>query len=302
MLSSSTLLPTGIGQSGQLSLLHRALHRAQILLEFSAFYRLQQLAKALSLVQLLKIQPKFIYKYLSPYTALSFSRPMRLAAILNHYQFLVERVTPDFFAALSCSPVLWQQQCGPDQLAITLSYPTCTGYEGELSLNFSVNAVVVQVISFAIVPGRLVGSASAQALFICQVQGTRNAPLLRHATKALHDITPATLLVHAAHGLASALGIGQLVGISTEEQLCRDKISFDYASFWQQFEGQRTAANLFLLAGPAAEKPIQQIKSNHRARTLRKRQAKQQLRLAVAQQFGALCLGQPLQALGSGRD
>jgi len=299
MLSSITLLATGIAQSGQLSLLHRALHRAQILLEFSAFFRLQQLAKTLSLVQLLKIQPKFIYKYLSPYTALSFSRPMRLAAILNHYQFLVERVTPHFFAALTRSPVLWQQ-CGPDQLAITLSYPTCTGYEGELSLNFSVDGVVVQVISFVIVPGRLVGSASAQALFICQVQGTRNAPLLRHATKALHDITPATLLVHAAHGLASALGIGQLVGISTEEQLCRDKISFDYASFWQQFEGQRTAANLFLLAGPAAEKPIQQIKSNHRARTLRKRLAKQQLRLAVAQQFGALCLGQPVQAAGFG--
>jgi len=288
MMPSFTLPTNRLTGARQPNYLQRALLRAEIVLEFSAFYRLQQLAKTLSLVQLLKIQPKFIYKYLSPYTARSFSRPMRLAAILNHYQFLVKSVAPDFFTALSHPAVLWQQASGPDHLSITLSYPMHTPYEGELSLNFCVNDIIVQVISFVIVPGQLVGSTSEQALFICQVQGTRNALLLRQATKAMHDSTPATLLVHAAHGLASALGIRQLVGISTEEQLCRDKINFDYASFWQQFDGQRTAANLFLLAGPNSEKPIQQIKSNHRARTLRKRQCKQQLRATVAQEFAAV--------------
>ena len=271
--------------------LDRSIRRAQIFLELPDFWRLQQLADALALLPLLKIQSKFIYKYLSPYAARSFSRKMRLAAILHHYRFLRQRVAPGFFAGLAHAPVLWQQQCGPDLFSIALGFPPRSGFEGELTLSFYCNATVLQVISFVLVPGALVGSPSPQALFICQVQGERQPELLKHATRSLHDCTPAVLLVNAAYGLAKALRIGQVVGISTEEQLCRDKISFDYASFWQQFDGQRTAANLFLLATPVLEKPIQQIKSKHRARTLRKRLAKQQLRAAVAQQFSALCLG-----------
>lgn len=267
--------------------LDRGMRRAQILLEFPDFLRLQQLAEELALVRLLRIQPKFIYKYLSPYAALSFTRQMRLAAVLTHYQFLRQRVGPSFFASLAHGPVLWQQQCEDDLFTISLCFPVRSGFEGELTLRFCCNKTVLQVISFVIVPGALVSSPSERALFICQVQGERHPELLKHATKALSDSTPAVLLIHAAYGLASALHIGQVVGISTEEQLCSAKISFNYAAFWQQFDGQRTAANLFLLATPALEKPIQQIKSKHRARTLRKRQCKQQLRATVAQNFEA---------------
>jgi uncharacterized protein VirK/YbjX len=286
MLQTFTL-PASFPGTGYLD---RGMLRAQILLEFPSFLRLQQLAEELTLVRLLRIQPKFIYKYLSPYAALSFTRRMRLAAMLTHYQFLRQRVVPTFFADLSHSPVLWQQQCEDSLFTISLGFPSRSGFEGELTLRFCCNETVLQVISFVIVPGTLVSSASEHALFICQVQGERQPELLKQATKALNDSTPAVLLVHAAYGLASALHIGQVVGISTEEQLCNTKIIFDYAGFWQQFDGQRTAANLFLLAIPAAEKSIQQIKAKHRARTLRKRQGKQQLRAAVAQQFSALCL------------
>lgn len=296
---SLTMLHTLASQSNNLpaklvpSYFNRGVRRAQILLEFLDFRRLQELSEELALARLLK-QPKFVYKYLSPYSALSFTRKMRLAAILHHYQFLRQRVVPPFFASLAHAPVLWQQQKGEDLFTISLGFPTRTGFEGELTLSFCCNSTVLQVISFVIVPGALVGSSSKQALFICQVQGERHPELLKHATKALHDSTPAVLLVHAAYGLAAALRIDQLVGISTEEQLCNTKISFDYAAFWQQFDGQRTASNFFLLAIPAAEKPIRLVKSKYRARTLRKRQSKQQLRAAVAQHFSALCLGQAL--------
>ena len=299
-LSYSSVLQTFTSikkqHSGQLgaSYFDRGLLRAQLLLELPDFLRLQQLAEELALVRLLRIQPKFIYKHLSPYAALSFTRRMRLAAILTHYQFLRQRVAPAFFTSLAHYPVLWQQQSEGDLFTISVGFPARSGFEGELTLRFCCNATVLQVISFVIVPGALVGSPSEHALFICQVQGERQPELLKHATKTLHDSTPAVLLVHAAYALASALRIGQVAGISTEEQLCSTKISFDYAGFWQQFEGQRTATNLFLLATPTAEKPIQHIKSKHRARTLRKRQSKLLLRAAVAQQFSALCLGQAL--------
>jgi len=269
------------------SYFERGMQRAQILLEFPDFRRLRHLANSLSITQLLGHEAKFIYKYLSPYVANSFTRKMRLAAILTHYQFLVARVAPAFFTAVARQPVLWQQQVGEALFTITLSYPLRSGYEGELSLNFCLNSTILQVVSFLIVPGGLVGSTDAQALLISQVQGTRHAALLKHATKTLHDITPAVLLVNAAYGLATALGIRQAIGISLEEQLCHTRSYFDYNGFWQQFDGQLTTNQMYLLDIPAPEKPIEQVKSKHRARTLRKRHYRQQLRAAVAAHFAA---------------
>ncbi|WP_229725239.1 DUF535 family protein [Hymenobacter baengnokdamensis] len=237
-----------------------------------------------ALNQLLERQPRFLYKYLSRYIALSFSRTTRLAVLLNHYDFLTDFVGPGFFNLVASQPVIWQEQRGTDRFAISLSYPSVVGFEAELSLNLMSNGVLLQVVSFVIVPGRLVGATSRQAILISQVQGTAHQGRYRHATRALLDITPATLLVQAAYGLAAALHIDQTVGISTEEQLSFGTGShFNYNAFWEQQEGIRTAANLFLLPLIPFQKPLDSIKSKHRARTLRKRHYKQALRQAVEQ-------------------
>lgn len=263
----------------------------QTLLNFADAQRLKALTTSLAVAPLLERQPRFRYKYLSDYLAVSFSRTIRLKTILNHYHFLAEKTTPAFFGTLPQQPVIWREICGDSTFTISLSYPKYVGFEGELSLNFSCNSTLLQVVSFVIMPGHVVGAAGTQVLLFGQVQGTRNAALLKHATKTLHDITPAALLVNAAYALAEALGIEQAAGVSTAEQLSHGNSStFDYDGFWRQFGGQPTIHNLFLLDIPAAEKPISSIKPNHRARTLRKRQYKEQLRTAIAQHFEAVFL------------
>ncbi len=253
-------------------------------MDYAGFQRVKHLATALPLEQLLERQPRFTYKYLSRYTAVSFSRRKRLTVILNHYDFLTATVGADFFRLVASKPVIWQEQRGADNFTIVLSYPALVGFEGELSLSLRVNDVLAQVVSFVIVPGHLVGSGSAQTLFLSQVQGAHHPALYKHATKTLLDITPAALLVNAAYGLAAALGIRHAAGISTAEQLSHGSGNrFDYDAFWAQFGGERTADQLFLLTVPAPEKPLESLKSNHRARTLRKRQYKLALRRAVEQ-------------------
>lgn len=269
----------------------QGLRSLQALLDYEDFQQVRQLATTLPLGMLLERQPRFAYKYLSRYLAASFPRRARLAALLHHYRFLAARLRPEFFMQLHQQPVLWQARQGADTFAITLAYPQQIGFECELLLKFLVNGQLVQVVGFAVVPGALVGVAARHALFFSQVQGTRRADLLRRATKALHDVTPAMLLVHAAYGLAEALGIGAAVGISTEEQLCVPAgPCFDYNGFWEQLRGERLPQHLYALAVPAPERPLHEIKSNHRARTLRKRQLKQELRAAVAAQVQALFL------------
>ena len=274
-----------LNQPGLLAVKH-GFRSLQTLLNFADAQRLKHLTQCLAVAPLLERQPRFRYKYLSRYLAASFSRTTRLKTILNHYHFLAAQTRPAFFAQVSQQPTIWRETWGDSSFTISLSYPQYADFEGELSLNFYLNSTLLQVVSFVIVPGQVVGVAGAQALLFGQVQGTRNAALLKQTTKTLHDITPAALLVNAAYGLAEALDIGHAAGVSTAEQLCyRTGSYFDYDGFWQQFGGQPTVHNLFLLDIPAAEKPLAEVKAKHRARTLRKRLYKQQVRAAVAAHF-----------------
>lgn len=256
------------------------------LLTYPELRRMQALTTALPLQPLLAQQHRFVYKYLSSYTAASFSRSQRLAAILQHYAFLGAVAKPQFFAALAGRVVLWQEQHGDDVFTISLSYPLFAFFEGELSLNFSVNSTVVQVVVFVVVPGQLVQLPDAQTMLVGQVQGMQYPELIKLATKSLQDITPAALLVNAAYGLAAAWQLPHLAGVSKQQQLSvrtRTSGGFDYDRFWEQFNGQRTAANFYMLAVNDPEKPLEEVKAKYRARTLRKRQFKQGVRTAVEQ-------------------
>ena len=269
--------------------LKQAVRHLQTLLYYSDFQRLKHLVASLPLGPLLARQPRFLHKYLSPYIAASFGPTARLAVLLHHYQFLKHQSGPAFFSAVAGHAVLWRDVHGPDVFTIFLAYPLRVGFEAELSLHFALNNTVLQVVGFVIAPGPVVGMASGPVLLFSQVQGTRDVGLLKHATKTLHEIPPAILLVNAAYGLMAALGIAQAAGVGTENQLSAGPTTyFDYTSFWHKLLGHQTTPGAPLqLPVPTPEKPIAQIASNHRGRNLRKRRYKQSIRETVEQQARA---------------
>ena len=284
----SNLISTlrGLSDLPGLLQLKNSFRHIQAVANRTEFAQMQQLVDTLPLAALLKCQPRFVYKYLTSYAAASFSRAVRLATILHHYQFLAAVVRPDFFTIVAQQPILWQDSVGEEQFRIELSYPVLAWFEGELSLHFLANDTLVQMLTFVIVPGTTVGLAAPQVLLISQVQGTKNGELLKHTTKCLHELTPASLLVNVAYGLAAALGLDHAVGISTREQLGRgSKLHFDYNSFWQQFRGEWLATPFYQLDMNAPEKPIEEVKAKYRSRTLRKRQYKQLVRQLATANF-----------------
>ncbi len=273
---------------GLLPVVH-AIRPLLALLNYQGFRQFKRVTANLPLGPLRQRQPRFLYKYLAPYAAASFSRATRLAVLINHYQYLTAQANAAFFPALAHSPVLWRRRCGPDECTIALSYPLHVPNEAELSLHFCWNSALIQVVSFVIAPGSAVGAASAQVLLFSQVQGFANAAQLKGIIKALDDVTPAALLVHAAYGLASAWQIDGAAGVSKENKVGKwVHRHFDYDAFWLDFKGELNApGNLFLLPVPPPEKPLEEIKRNHRARTLRKRLLKESVRAEVAQHWQA---------------
>lgn len=248
-------------------------------------FRLNRLMSSPDLQALVRQQPRLGYKYLGNYLAHGLSRQARLCILFNHYEYLSQQVRSDFFGRLLDGIPLWQDWLGDDVVSIRLSFPSGIDFEGDLALAFELNGKAVYNISFVVAPGRHVRSPRAQVLFVSRIQGTKNFESIRYCTKICHDITPAALLVSALQGVAAALGIETLVGISTAERLY-EGITFDYDSFWASFNAEKTAGNLFFLSLPLAKTPIELIKGKRRERTLRKRQYKDQICGAVQAYFG----------------
>ena len=273
-----------IKRLGLLPVVH-AIKPVLALLNYKGFRQLKGLTANLPLEPLFKRQPRFHYKYLAPYAAASFDRGTRLAVLINHYQYLIDRTNAAFFPAMTQSPVLWRFRSGDDECTISLSYPLHVANEAELSLHLEWNSTLTQVVSFVIAPGSTVGSPCSQVLFFGQVQGFANAAQLKDITKALNDITPASLLVHAAYGIASALRINGAAGVSKHNKVGKWVYRhFDYDTFWLDHKGELNPhTDVFLLPVPPPERPLEEVKRNHRARTLRKRQFKESVREEIAQ-------------------
>lgn len=289
-----------VGESidrGGLFTLKTGLRAVPIVLDLPAHFKLNRLMNSPSLQALIKHQPRLGYKYLGNYLANNLSRKARLGILFNHYDYLTRQVQSSFFSSLLAGVPLWQDSRGEDGvMSIQLTFPSGIDFEGDLALIFAHNGVPLYSISFVVAPGQYVNSPQAHVLFVSRIQGTRNFELIRQCTKSCHDITPAALLIAALQGVATALGINALAGISTEERLY-DTITFDYNSLWESLQAERTPDNLFFLALPLMRTPIELIKGKRRERTLRKRHYKDEICEAVRLGFTSHLLNRRQTAL-----
>lgn len=285
LLQSATRLAQLIATLPGGHVLRNGFRTAQGWLNYQQFRRLQRLFAHPALQKLARRHGRLEYKYLMPSLVIGLSRSERLAIMLHHYSSLLRYLRPVFFDWVLQERAIWQVQYETSRFSIALVYPFESDFEGELSVVFRVDSTPIYTISFTLAPGWVLHSAAPTVLLVSRVQGTRNFALIKQITRSLHDSTPAALLMQAVYGIALAGNIPLILGIGTNAQISRAKIAnqFDYDGFWQQFGAAPATGGLFSLPLPLSEKPIETVKANHRARTLRKRQYKYQVRESIQQ-------------------
>lgn len=264
-------------------LLRNGFRSAQTWLNYAHFQDLKHVLASTALQPLACHHPRLAYKYLVPCLVTGLSRTTRLAIISYHYTYWVTRARTDFFTLVLQGLEVWQVQLATQRFSIALAYPFESDFEGELSLVFRVDTTPLYTITFTCAPAGAIPLTERAVVLVSRIQGTKNFALIKQATKILHESTPAALLLQALVGLCQGCGIDMIIGVGTQVQLSHIKPDnhFDYTRFWQQLGAEYTAHGLFVLPLPFAEKPIHTIKAHHRARTLAKRQYKQQLRETV---------------------
>jgi hypothetical protein len=233
----------------------------------------------------IKKDPRFPFRYLGEdYLARGLSYFRRASCFVHHYKRLNELLPDRFLRRILDSDVtLSELSEGNNSFRIAMSMTKVLYQEGEMSINFEVDGAVGFVLSFTIVPGWVVEVDAPDVVLITRLQGMKGSRRqIFDATRTLHEIAPAALLVAALQGIASALNIQSMAGVCAVRQQSYNEIystAFKeaYDDFFTGLGATRTTESFFHSPIPLPEKPITSIKKGHKTRTRKKREFKQQL-------------------------
>lgn len=234
--------------------------------------------------------PRFALKYLTrDYMVRDLTVVERAACFVHHHRRL-RAALPDWLLrqTLQGDVLLHDIPEGSNRFTLTIGLPRSLDKEGEMSLNLIMDGRIISVLSFAIVPGWVVGAEAAEVLLITHLQGKRGAySQIYLATKTLYDVAPRAILPAALQGVAIALGIDQMAAVCAVRQTCfSERLAADFKSNYDDFFIElgmaRNGAGFFMGPVPLENKPLALIKPGHKIRTIRKRAFKQRIQVACA--------------------
>lgn len=237
--------------------------------------------------------PRFAYKFLTDdYLARGFSISERASCFIHHYKRLRDHFPSRLLRQIMHDEVTLHDLLDVDsRFALTMGLSHPYDNEGELSLRLRVEGDIVFVLSFTIVPGWVVNSQAAEAILITRLQGIKGCyRQISDATRALHDVGPAQLLLSALQGVSAAFGICAIAAVSADRQTSYKKAADrDFKQAYDHFFAGlgllKSAAGFFSSEVPIDQKPLKSIKRGHKLRTKEKRAFKHRIQMDCAAFF-----------------
>lgn len=244
-----------------------------------AFFKVTATLGAPKLQCMVRRNPLILLKFSWPVYSNRLSSLERANLLSTHYEYLRRHVSQDALDRLwEVGITLWESVVAGTYQGVSLFIAPPTYGEGEMTMLFRVGPDAVYTLSFVIVQGNALGLKGGHAVFVTRLQGTKGfASSIRFATRSVGDVSPPLILMAAVEGVALALGIEHVVGISAGEQVCTyggpptpDFVSA-YDDFWTSTEGKRLPSGRFHFPVPLPEKSMTLIKRNHRLRVRNRR-------------------------------
>jgi uncharacterized protein VirK/YbjX len=230
---------------------------------------------------LIREQPLLPVKYLVPYVARGLSTRIRRSILFAHYQFIQRAFRPAFLESVMRGLPLWCATIGVHAFRISLDFPF-SNTEGDLQLVFRMDAAEVYRLVFVFASGGDFNLDADMVIAITSIQGAQDFDRVKLATKRCLDIQPAHILMAALGGVAKATHISNLLGFHGDRQISRcPQLFFSYANFYANYGEEIACRKMHHVRFPYVERPVSHIQSNHRKRSLRKREFKADIRAEV---------------------
>ena len=224
----------------------------------------------------------------APYLARTFSQAQKYQGFCTNYMYLNHFISPQALDGLFGKYVVLLTTKSDDaEYRIELTFNEGARNEGEICVRFKSDDQTLFATEFSIVPGALVGVAERHVILIAHMQGW-GGTLGQHqaATKAMRDIAPQAVLFAAVQGIARALKISVIAGVSARNQVCFDDAKaalFEgaYDGFYRSIgaSGPTDGFYHYRMLAPDEVKPM--ATAGHRRRTRLRRKVKEEISEAV---------------------
>lgn len=243
--------------------------------------------------EFLRLNLRFSLKFAAEnYLARGLTVSQRKTCFLHHYDRLKQALPDAMLRGILHDRIsIFETTEDGCRYRITVHLSRPWDKEGELSLTFDADGTDLYVISFSIVPGQILKFAVPSVLLVTRVQGMRGEFRgIQQATKSLHDVAPAAVLMAALQGFGEAIGVDEIAGISAFRQsayneLYKDIFLRSYDEFFLEMGLVKADEDLYRSAIPLPEKPMQEVKRGHKLRTKDKRTFKREIGDAVRRFF-----------------
>jgi uncharacterized protein VirK/YbjX len=250
-----------------------------------------QVLRIPAIAGLVRVEPKFLFKYLDPnYLLPGIPVSTRTCCFVHHYRRLHAALSEGMLYRILHGEVTVFEMRTEDRLfAVTMGFSRPVVNEGELSLLLNVDGVRVFILSFNIVPGWVVESQASEVLLIARLQGTIGAYAeISAAMKAMHNLGAGAALVAALQGVAAAFGVSEVAGVCASRQATYNEdreatLRRAYDGFFAEIGAIRNSAGFFIASLPLAEKPLAAVKSGNRLRVKKQRELKSRIAAEVCE-------------------
>jgi uncharacterized protein VirK/YbjX len=202
----------------------------------------------------------------------------------GHYGALAEALKPEALEALITGPVrLYAHQVGNVFCEVVLTATHERHDEGELQLQFLRDGALLYLMGVSVVPGDVLRLPERHVMLISRMQGApRRFAEIRQATKEFSEIHPQALLLAALQGLAQAMDLSVIAGVSATNQLVYDAEHAElferaYDAFFLSAGATAWTDRYFLLNADGPRRTSVPKSRSHALRALRKRRAKDEI-------------------------
>ncbi len=231
--------------------------------------RLQRNLEKVGLEAVAACHPRLFEKYSRPYLAKGLSARERVDLVCGHYTALASHFQQPAVMAMYTKGIrLLTPLLAELDAYVELSYQPAMEKEGELSLNLFLHGERAYTATFLL--GR-------DTLYIGSLQGSKSSLVeIRRFTKASHGVRPQNFVLFvlrqfAGHlGISSIKAIGNAAHVYTTHRRTKDRISFDYDTFWAETGGQRLDERFYDLPLLTPRKEIANVVMNKRAQYRRR--------------------------------
>lgn len=237
-----------------------------------------------------------IYRKLyRPYLSSSWGKQRTLAALQANYEFFQQTVTPATLEQIYLSDAFCLAEWSANRTyRLRLSHDTRFYQEGEITLSLlcpELGEGELALLSATIAPTE----EGILAMYIGGLQGADRAlgaPAIKDAGRDLHGLRPKSMIVIAAQLLATQLGCKRILATTaachaystdTRRTGDRQKMFFDYDSFWEECGGVREGEAFLALPLASERRPREDMKPQKRPMYARRYAMLDEIAAGVAQ-------------------